>query len=94
MMLFLLLILGRNIFITGATGYLGGVLLFKLLSHCPEIGNVYLLLRDKKGESPKERLASIKEHFFYQDVQSSQLDKVRLIVGDTQEIGMPTALQN
>ena len=87
------LILGRNVFITGATGYLGGVLLFKLLSHCPEIGKVYLLIRDKKGESSKERLAGMKEHFFYKDIQGNQLDKVRVIAGDTQEIGMLTTIQ-
>ena len=29
---------GRNVFITGGSGYLGRVLIFKLLASCPEIG--------------------------------------------------------
>ena len=79
---------GCNVFITGATGYLGGVLLFKLLSYCPDIGKLYLLIRGKKGESPEERLADIKEQFFIRDIKiKGQLDKLVLIQGDTQEIG-------
>ena len=79
-------------FITGATGYLGGVLLFKLLSYCPHIGKIYLLIRGKKGLSPKERLESIKEQVFFKDFNTNgsgcnQLAKVQVIEGDTQEIG-------
>ena len=31
---------GRNVFITGGSGYLGRVLIFKLLTYCPGIGKV------------------------------------------------------
>ena len=31
---------GRSVFVTGGSGYLGRVLLFKLLSCCPDIGKV------------------------------------------------------
>ena len=31
---------GRNVFITGGSGYLGRVLIFKLLVSCPGIGKV------------------------------------------------------
>ena len=79
---------GRNVFITGATGYLGGVLLFKLLSYCPDIGKLYLLIRSKRGKSPKERPADIKEQFFIKNIErKGQLDKLVLVRGDTQEIG-------
>ena len=79
---------GCNVFITGATGYLGGVLLFKLLSYCPDIGKLYFLIRGKKGLSPEERLADIKEQFFIRDIKiKGQLDQLVLIQGDTQEIG-------
>lgn len=50
---------GKNIFITGASGFLGKVLLEKLLRSCPGIGNVYVLLREKKGKNPEERLKQI-----------------------------------
>ena len=39
-------------FITGATGYLGLVLIYKLLMYCPDIGNLYLLIRNSDGPIP------------------------------------------
>ena len=38
---------GRTVFVTGGSGYLGRVLLFKLLTVCPDIGEV--LTRPCKG---------------------------------------------
>ncbi|ENN74979.1 hypothetical protein YQE_08436, partial [Dendroctonus ponderosae] len=45
-----------NVLITGATGFLGKVLVAKLLRACPTIGTLYLLVRPKKGKNPDERL--------------------------------------
>ncbi|CAB3379946.1 Hypothetical predicted protein [Cloeon dipterum] len=47
---------GRSIFITGATGFMGKVLVEKLLRSCPELDTIYILLRPKKGHSVEERL--------------------------------------
>lgn len=47
---------GRSIFITGATGFMGKVLLEKLLRSCPELGTIYLLMRAKRGQQPEQRL--------------------------------------
>lgn len=49
----------RNIFITGATGFMGKVLLVKLLTSCPKIGNIYVLVREKKGLDSQARLQSM-----------------------------------
>jgi len=38
---------GQNIFVTGATGFLGKVLLEKLLPACPDVGNIFVLVRPK-----------------------------------------------
>ena len=86
------LVSGCNVLITGATGYLGGVLLFKLLASCPHIGKIYLLIRGKKGVSPQERLQNIMGQEFFRDInvkgsRCSQLAKVQVIEGDTQKIG-------
>jgi FlaA1/EpsC-like NDP-sugar epimerase len=43
---------GRNVFITGGTGFLGCVLIYKLLKFCPDVGSIYLLIRDPINKSP------------------------------------------
>lgn len=52
---------GRNIFITGGTGFLGKVLIEKLLRSCPEIGHIFILMRPKKGLSIHDRLKKMLE---------------------------------
>lgn len=47
---------GKNIFVTGATGFIGTVLIESLLSTSPKIGNIYLLIREKYGSDTKERI--------------------------------------
>lgn len=47
---------GKNIFITGGTGFLGTVLIERLLSATPEIGKIYLLIRAKNGYSAESRV--------------------------------------
>lgn len=49
----------RSIFITGATGFMGKVLVEKLLRSCPDIKNIYLLMRPKKGQNVQERLQEL-----------------------------------
>ncbi|XP_046737953.1 fatty acyl-CoA reductase 1-like [Diprion similis] len=50
---------GKNIFITGGTGFLGVVLIEKLLRSCRDIGIIYILIRPKKGKSVEERLDAL-----------------------------------
>ncbi|CAH0546044.1 unnamed protein product [Brassicogethes aeneus] len=47
---------GRSIFITGASGFMGKVLVEKLLFSCPKVKYIYILLREKRNKSPEERL--------------------------------------
>lgn len=41
---------GRVVLLTGSTGFLGGVILEKLLWALPEIKKIVLIVREKKGE--------------------------------------------
>jgi fatty acyl-CoA reductase len=49
----------KSIFITGATGFMGKVLVEKLLRSCPGIDRVYLLLRPSKGKDVTTRLEEL-----------------------------------
>lgn len=46
---------GRNVFITGATGFLGKVLVEKLLRSIVGIGSLYCLVRPKRNKTVEER---------------------------------------
>lgn len=50
---------GKNILITGGTGFVGRALIEKLLRSCPKIGTIYTLLRSKKGKEPRKRIGEI-----------------------------------
>jgi fatty acyl-CoA reductase len=49
----------KNVFITGATGFVGKLLIEKLLNSCENVKKVYCLIRDKNGHSAEERLNEI-----------------------------------
>lgn len=46
---------GKRVLVTGATGFMGKVLVEKLLRDCPQIERMYLLVRRKKGVEPAQR---------------------------------------
>lgn len=52
----------KNIFITGGTGFVGVCLIEKLLRTIPDIGDIYLLIRPKRGKEIAERLQEISEN--------------------------------
>lgn len=47
---------GADVFITGASGFIGEVLVEKLLRSCPRIGTIYTLMRPKKKLTMTERI--------------------------------------
>lgn len=52
---------GRVVFITGATGFMGKVLIEKLVRSCPGIGKICILVRHKKGKDTDTRIKEILE---------------------------------
>lgn len=47
---------GQTVFITGGSGFMGKVLIEKLLYACPDLVEVFVLLRPKRGKSIEARL--------------------------------------
>lgn len=47
---------GKQILLTGCTGYLGTIILEKILRTCTEINKIYVMIREKKNMEVKERL--------------------------------------
>lgn len=52
---------GRSVFITGGTGYMGKVLIEKMLRDLDGIKSIYVLCRPKKGFSPAARIEQIRK---------------------------------
>lgn len=50
---------GKTIFITGASGFMGKVLMEKLLYCCSDLDKMYILIRGKKGRTFDMRLEDI-----------------------------------
>ena len=49
----------KNIFLTGTTGFVGKVVLEKILRSLPDFEVLYVMVRPKKGLSDVQRLAEI-----------------------------------
>lgn len=50
-----------TIFLTGGTGFMGKMIVEKLVRSCPHIKHIYLLIRNKKGKAVEERIDAIFE---------------------------------
>ncbi|CAH2988364.1 unnamed protein product [Chilo suppressalis] len=79
---------GRRLLVTGGTGFMGKVLIEKLLRKCPDIGQIFLLVRTKKGKNPKQRLEEIFNGELFDMLRNMRgsieplLQKVTIISGD------------
>ncbi|XP_011865825.1 PREDICTED: putative fatty acyl-CoA reductase CG5065 isoform X3 [Vollenhovia emeryi] len=76
---------GQTIFITGGTGFLGKILIEKLLRSCPDISTIYILIRSKKDKNPERRLDEMFNSLLYDRVKKEVPNfrkKVVPIVGD------------
>lgn len=82
---------GQEIFVTGGSGFMGKVLLEKLLRSCPHIKTIYVLIRPKKGQSIEERLITITELPLFGLLKKNMphvLQKLIPINGDVTALGL------
>lgn len=52
----------KNIFLTGGSGFVGVSYIEKLLRSVPDVGNIFVLLRPRKGQGIEERLKTIESN--------------------------------
>ncbi|EZA46452.1 Putative fatty acyl-CoA reductase, partial [Ooceraea biroi] len=87
---------GKNVFVTGGTGFVGVCLIEKLLRCCPDVKNIYLLIRPKKGKEIAERLEELTQNSVFnrmrEQEQTDLFKKLIPIAGDVgkENLGMST----
>ncbi len=78
-----------TVFITGASGYIGSVVLEQLL-RTTDVAAVYLLLRARRGADPADRVATLMQSSLFHLVRDKRhlVDKVKAVQGDIQLPGL------
>lgn len=80
---------GRQILITGATGFMGKVLVEKLLRSCPDIETIYLLMRPKRGNDVRLRLQELLNATLFDKLRRQNPEKLNKLVPICGDITMP-----
>ncbi|GMT06565.1 hypothetical protein PENTCL1PPCAC_28739, partial [Pristionchus entomophagus] len=78
----------RSLFITGASGFLGKVLVEKLLYSVPDVKRIYIIVRSSRGKSARERWTVITEGILFDRLRREcpdALKKVIVVEGDLME---------
>lgn len=76
----------KTILISGATGFIGKVLVEKLLRDCPDLHHIFILVRPKKGTNDiTDRFNEYKENIIFDHVKKEKphvMEKLLPIQGD------------
>lgn len=86
---------GQKLLITGASGLMGKVLIWKLLHSCPEVDIIYVLLRPKYGKPVEHRLEEMLKTRIFNKLWNENpklLQKVVAVTGDVgnENLGLST----
>lgn len=80
---------GCDIFVTGGTGFVGRVLIEKLLRTCSGVKGIYVLIRPRKGCDPSSRLAELTNCKLFEILKQQDpaaLDKIHALTGDVKAV--------
>ncbi|KAF7286596.1 hypothetical protein GWI33_004636 [Rhynchophorus ferrugineus] len=82
---------GKSVLITGATGFLGKLLIEKLIRCCKDIGTIYVIIRSKKGKDIQQRINEFLDNWVFiklSEIYPDYKNKVVGISGDFDEDGI------
>ncbi|XP_044764580.1 uncharacterized protein LOC123321141 [Coccinella septempunctata] len=82
---------GKTVFLTGGTGFIGKLIVEKLLRSCAEMDRIFLLVRPKKGKDVQTRLETTFSDPVFSElkkVNPNFLKKVTLVQGDCSEANL------
>ncbi|KAI5706235.1 hypothetical protein M8J75_006156 [Diaphorina citri] len=76
------------IFLTGGTGFMGKVLLDTLLRRFPSIHSIYILVRERKGVSPQERIEKMLDNELFEKMRKEVPEfksKIKVLQGNIEQ---------
>lgn len=88
---------GKTIFITGGSGFMGKVLIEKLLYSCSDLSKIYILMREKKGKSGAERAAEFSKVPIFRRILNEKpevLEKLVPVYGDILSVNLGLSVED
>ncbi|PZC72130.1 hypothetical protein B5X24_HaOG211835 [Helicoverpa armigera] len=82
---------GSSVLLTGGTGFLGKLVLEKLLRSCPDLKKIYLLARPKKNKDITKRLQEQFDDVLYDKLRKecpNFIQKIRIVEGDMGQLDL------
>lgn len=80
---------GSEVFITGGTGFVGRVLIEKLLRSCLGVKKLYVLIRSRKGVRASDRIETMTNCKLFDGLKASDptaINKIHALDGDVKKI--------
>ncbi|CAH0382773.1 unnamed protein product [Bemisia tabaci] len=71
---------GKSVLVTGASGFMGKVLLEKLLRSCGDIASIYILLRPKRGKPIESRVDELTKLPLFNKIREEHPERLKKIV--------------
>ncbi|XP_069683847.1 putative fatty acyl-CoA reductase CG5065 isoform X2 [Periplaneta americana] len=79
----------QTILVTGGTGFMGKVLLEKLLRSCPGVRRIYVLARAKRGTAPSARIEAMAKLPLFENVIKSNPNAMKKLVAVECDFSQP-----